>query len=76
MGLMDDVSMVQPYWQKQKFRFTWSCPKLEDFGIAVKKVNNNGLFTQKNKCYQSNLFEAKHFANRQREDQDGGKKRQ
>ena len=28
----------------------------------LKNVNNNGLFTKK-KCYQSNLFEAKHFAN-------------
>jgi hypothetical protein len=37
--------MVQPNWQKRKSRFTWSCAKLEDFGIAVKKVNNNGLFT-------------------------------
>ena len=41
--------------------------------IAVKKVNNNGLFTPPKKCHQSNLFEAKHFANRQQEDQNGEK---
>jgi len=39
----------------------------------VKKVNNNGLFTPPKKCHQSNLFEAKHFANRQQEDQNGEK---
>jgi hypothetical protein len=65
MGLIDDVSMVQPYWQKQKFRCTWSCAKLEDFGIAVKKVNNNGLFTPKKMKNVNNngLFTKKNVIN-------------